>query len=210
MRHKGRALTAWDIERIVLEAFPAVHKVKCIPHASPASWWAPGHVMVVLVPDLANRNAVNPLAPRVDTDTLSKVTAVLQDCGGMQVRYHVKNPSYERIRLGFKVSFKPGCEFNYHAARLGELVDRFLSPWAWGGSSDISFGGRIYKSVLLDFVEEVDFVEFVTDFGMYRVVPDSRSSVDVNEASPTTPDAILVSAADHVISEFTGEEKNAH
>jgi hypothetical protein len=202
LRHKNRALTAWDIERIVLEDFPAIHKVKCIPHASPTSWLAPGHVTVILVPSLARRNAVDPLQPRADTDTLSRVADRIRRVGGMQARYHVRNPRYQRIRLDFKVRFKPGHEFNFYADRLRNAIDRFLSPWAYGGSSDIRFGGRVYKSVLLDFVEEVDFVDFVTDFKLYSLANAVTASIDVNEITPATPDAILVSAADHVIAEY--------
>jgi hypothetical protein len=100
------------------------------------------------------------------------------------------------------VRFKPGHEFNFYADRLRNAIDRFLSPWAYGGSSDIRFGGRVYKSVLLDFVEEVDFVDFVTDFKLYSLANAVTASIDVNEITPTTPDAILVSAADHVIAEY--------
>jgi hypothetical protein len=204
LRHKGRALTAWDIERIVLEEFPAIHKVKCIPHASPDSWLAPGHVTAVLVPSLANRNAIDRLQPKADSDTLARVAERLQAIGGMQARYHVRNPKYQRIRLAFAVRFKTGYEFNYYATQLRSAIDRFLSPWAYGGTSDIRFGGRVYKSVLLDFVEEVEYVDFVTDFRLYSVGAGGAAPVDVNEVTPATPDAILVSAADHVITEFKG------
>src|SRR5690606_11105362 len=69
LRHKDRAQTAWDIERIILARFPAIHKVKCIPHARPGAWLTPDNVTVVVIPDLTNRNAVNLLQPRVDSNT---------------------------------------------------------------------------------------------------------------------------------------------
>ncbi|MEO7999842.1 MAG: hypothetical protein ABI852_20480, partial [Gemmatimonadaceae bacterium] len=31
LRHKDRCITAWDYERVVLEMFPGVHRVKCVP-----------------------------------------------------------------------------------------------------------------------------------------------------------------------------------
>ena len=37
LRHKNRCITSWDYERVILEAFPKVHKVKCIPHAKEGS-----------------------------------------------------------------------------------------------------------------------------------------------------------------------------
>lgn len=35
LRHKGRAVTAWDYEHLVLDRFPSVYKVKCITHTDP-------------------------------------------------------------------------------------------------------------------------------------------------------------------------------
>lgn len=35
LRHKGRAITAWDYEHLVLDRFPSIYKVKCITHTDP-------------------------------------------------------------------------------------------------------------------------------------------------------------------------------
>ena len=35
LRHKNRAITAWDYEHLVLNRFPGIYKVKCIPHTDP-------------------------------------------------------------------------------------------------------------------------------------------------------------------------------
>ena len=78
LRHKNRCISPWDFERKILQCFPNVHKVKCIPHARPGNWSAPGHVMLVLVPDLRNRNAIDPLRPRVDSNTVQQVTTMVQ------------------------------------------------------------------------------------------------------------------------------------
>jgi hypothetical protein len=198
LRHRNRCITAWDYERMVLATFPGVHKVKCIPHAKEGSWLAPGHVLVVVVPDLRNRNAVDPLQPKVDADTLDRITGHLQAHAGPQVRLQVKNPRYQQIRLDFKLRFLPGYEFNFYRAQVEQELIRFLSPWAFDATRPISFGGKVYKSVLLDFVEELAPVDFVTDFRMYSSTDPLR---DVSEIQAVTPDAILVSAPAHTIAE---------
>jgi len=35
LRHRNRAITAWDIEHLVLQAFPSVYRAKCIPPRQP-------------------------------------------------------------------------------------------------------------------------------------------------------------------------------
>ena len=200
LRHKNRCITPWDYERIILEAFPNVHRVKCIPHAKDGSWLAPGHVLIVVIPDLKNKNARDPLQPKVNADTLEHITTYVQERTGMQVKVTVKNPIYQKILLDFKVKFYSGREFNYYSEMLKQELIRFLSPWAYAGDRDISFGGKVYKSVLLDFVEDLDYVDYITDFRMYSYTMENNR-YDINEAQPETPDAILVSDTTHIINE---------
>jgi Baseplate J-like protein len=199
LRHKNRCLTAWDYERIILEAFPKVHQVKCIPHAKENSWLAPGHILIVVIPDLKNKNVANPLAPKVDADTISRINTYVQKRAGMQVNIKVKNPNYQKIKVDFKVEFYLGYEFNYYKTLLEEAIIEFLSPWAYQGDRHLSFGGKIYKSVLLDFVEDLPYVDYVTDFRMYSAIAETTNYNDINEVQPMTPDAILVSDSTHII-----------
>lgn len=200
LRHRNRWLTAWDYERAVLEAFPGLRKVKCIPHSAGRDGWLdPGHVVIVVVPDLRNRHAVDPLQPRVDANTLRRIRAYLEARAPMRVGIHPRNPRYQRVRLDFKVRFRPGFEFNFYARLLqAELIDH-LAPWAHDPGRAIGFGGTIYKSALLDFVEEREYVDYVTDFRMYHLRGGPADAEDVNEARATVPDAILVSDAAHDI-----------
>ncbi len=203
LRHKNRCLTPWDYERIILEAFPKVHKIKCIPHAKENSWLSPRHVLIVVVPDLKNKNATNSFEPKVDADTISRITDYVQKKAGMQVQVKVKNPSYQMIQMDFKVKFHIGYEFNYYKTQLDLAITQFLSPWAYQGDRDISFGGKIYKSVLLNFVEDLPYVDYVTDFKMYSPISPTTNKVDINEAQPHAPDTIIVSAPAHIINPVT-------
>ncbi|MDP3221890.1 MAG: hypothetical protein Q8M96_02020, partial [Rubrivivax sp.] len=81
---------------------------------------------------------------------------------------------------------------------LNDALLRHLSPWAFDSATEPGFNGRIVRSALLDFVEAQPFVDFVTDFSLFR----QGGSVDLNEVFADTPDAILVSAAQHLITEL--------
>ena len=74
-----------------------------------------------------------------------------------------------------------------------ELV-RFLSPWAFGEGKEVTFGGKIYKSSLIDFVEEQSYVDYVTDFQLYQP-KNNRDGNDLEEVEASTAISILVSAA---------------
>jgi hypothetical protein len=195
LRHRRRCITAWDYERIVLEEFPSIHRVKCVQHASDTSWLAPGNVLLVVVPDIRGRHDKNPLEPKVDADTLVQVAEEVQRRCGMSVHVRVRNPRYQRLSLNFALELRTGFEWNYYSAVLSSEIIEFLSPWAFDSTKALTFGGRAYRSVLLDFVEEREYVDYVSDFKLFA---DSVTG-DVDRVSPATPDAILVSAPQHEI-----------
>ncbi|HRH13359.1 MAG TPA: hypothetical protein PK225_03305 [Azonexus sp.] len=201
LRHRQRCVTPWDYERLLLEAFPAVHRIKCIPHASDKSWMAPGNVLIVAIPDLRNQNAPDPLQPRVDLDTLTQMSELAKAHAGPQLTVRVRNAEFIEIRLDFKVRFRPGYPFDYTRQQLHEALVRALSPWAFASDAPLQFGGRLYRSVLLDFVEELPYVDFVTDFRCGLAGPGDLLLNDAAEITVDRPDAILVSAARHLIAE---------
>lgn len=198
LRHRNRCITAWDYERMLLEAFPGIHRVKCIPHASEASWLAPGHVMLIAVPDLRNHNAVDKLRPRVDLNTLTLMNDYTRAHCGMQTRVRVRNPDYQRVRASFKVHFHPGNPFNFYRNELEQALIRALSPWAFDATREIAFNGRLYRSVLLDFVEELPYVDFVSEFKL-GIVDAAGVINDAAVIVAPSPAAILVSDATHSI-----------
>ena len=199
LRHKSRCVSPWDYERIILEAFPQVHKVKCIPHAKPGTWLAPGNVLIVVVPDLTNQNAVDPLQPRVDAGTLANIQAFAAARATQPATIRVKNPNYQKIQVDFKVSFKTGYEFNYYSRQLIAQIIQYLCPWAFGSARDISFGGTVYKSSILDFVQQQPAVDYLTDFKMYSSSGYLADRTDLSEVRAEAPDTILVSADTHLV-----------
>jgi hypothetical protein len=207
LRHKNRALTIWDFERLVLQNFPSVYKVKCLSHTSLKSWSAPGHVMVVVIPDLRNKNAFNRLEPKVDLNTLEEIKHFLLKHTGCYISeetLHVVNPFYEKVWVDFTVKFHEDADFGYYSERLKQDIVKFLSPWAFEDFEEIAFGGKVHKSVVLNFVEERSYVDYVTSFRMHHSVTGSQ---DIKVAIASNPRAILVSHEYHNIDKVKDEHR---
>jgi hypothetical protein len=164
---------------------------------------APGHVLLVAIPDLRNSNAPDPLQPRVDLDTLTRMQAMAAAHAPPQVTVHLRNPAYQAVRLDFRVRFAAGLPFAYYRQQLHAAIVAALSPWAFAAGRQLQFGGRLYRSVLLDFIEELPYVDFVTDFRFGLAGSGSSLLADVPEIVAERPDAILVSAASHNIGEVS-------
>jgi Baseplate J-like protein len=208
MRHKQRGITNWDYEHIVLQQFEEVYKVKCLNHSAAADGNCctelnPGHVTLILVPDIRKSNGYNPLEPKVSLRLINSVKAYMQQQVSFFTEVHVENPEYEKIQLDFFVKFTVSGNFGLYQKKLNDAVKSFLTPWAFNSTDDIAFGGTARKSVLLNFIEELEYVDFLTNFKMFHIDAEGVKSSDLNEVKISNPRAILVSHEQHIINEFT-------
>src|SRR5262249_34302172 len=87
-----------------------------------------------------------------------------------------------------------GFDATYYKNLLKQAITRFLSPWAFVDGGVPSFGGKIYKSVLINFVEDQPYVDYVTDFQLFQTVDGQPESGDLDEVAGSTAVSILVSA----------------
>ena len=78
---------------------------------------------------------------------------------------------------------------------LQQAITRFLSPWVSTEGGTPSFGGKIYKSVLINFIEEQPYVDYVTDFELFWYENSKKGSrIELPEVEGSTAISILVSA----------------
>lgn len=210
LRHKDRAIALWDVERLVLQAFPQIWQARCLNHTQyePGSdgagiyrELAPGHVTVVTVPNQQFQNERDPLRPFTSLDLLQQIDSFLRQRFGCFVRLHVRNPQFEAVRTTFKLRLRDGYDESYHVKLLQQELTHFLSPWASAGGARPTFGGKVYKSVLINFVEERPYVDYVSDFRLYHDVGGVLGTVDLAEVTGSLAVAILVSVppASHAI-----------
>lgn len=203
LRHKHRAITIFDYERLVLENFPEVYKVKCINHTGLHSEYSPGEVFLVVVPDLRNKNAVDPLRPRLPKSNLVSIQQFLQQYTPDFVSIEVKNPQYEAIQVDVDVVLKAGFEDKgFYEKQLEADIIRFLSPWLYDDAADIAFGGRIHRNWILNYIERLDYVDYITEFSIDHIVDIETQTIkpNVEEAQVTSSKSVLVSHSCHRVS----------
>ena len=96
------AVTAWDVERLVLDAFPQVWKVKCFPALDLAAGRPPPGALTVVGGPRGRRAtpADRPgQAAMFDVLMLRRIEAYLAERASAFARIGVRNPSYERLQL---------------------------------------------------------------------------------------------------------------
>lgn len=218
LRHKDRAVTVWDYEQLILEAFPSIYRVRCVNHTDllrnaaneivADNEVAPGHVLVVTIPYVMPESAVDPLLPYTDQRTLGEVDRFLRSRISPFVDLEVQNPRFEQVQVQFKVAFHPEiADIKFYLDELNAAIVRYLSPWAYEEGAEISFGGRWHKAAIINFVEEQSYVDYLKDFKMYHkkeigLADGAWTRVDTEVVAATTARSILVSHPDHDIEEI--------
>ncbi|POY37289.1 hypothetical protein C3K47_05860 [Solitalea longa] len=215
LRHKQRGITVWDYEHIILEQFPQISKARCINHAGfyPAGDGSeifcenyPGHVTIITIPDFRNKTGIDPLKPYTPIGTLVNIDAFLRTIISPFVKLHVKNPQFEEVQFEFSVTFHEHLDEAFYGQLLNVEIEKHLSPWAFDTNGQLSFGGKIIKSAVLNFIEERPYVDFVTCFKMHHIIKRNGATHitekrDVEEATPSTARSLLVSYANEITKE---------
>ncbi|QIA08477.1 baseplate J/gp47 family protein [Draconibacterium halophilum] len=216
LRHKNRAITLWDYEHLVLQEFPEIHKVKCLNHTSTkvekekriTSYLAPGNVVLVVIPDIVNRNVFDIYKPRVSKATLNRIENFIRKLNAPLISTKVINPEYEEVRVDLKVQFYEGYDEVYYKTVLKEDLIRLLSPWAFDSKALIQFGLSLHKSIVIDYVEKLKYVDFVSDLKLFQTNAATGKEVEVKIASPNSPEAILVSSKLHRVNDIENNCSN--
>jgi hypothetical protein len=176
LRHKGRAINIYDYERLVLDAFPAIYKVKCVPHTKicrndagiGTPLQSPGWVTLAVIPEIAGFPAGSRFRPKVSRILQQEVSGYLQLRTSGFARVQVINPDYQEVNFSGNIKFRAGRDKQFYRRLLETEVQSFLSPWILTGSQDIVFGSTIMMSSVLQFIEQRAYVEYVTEFKMFR------------------------------------------
>lgn len=198
LRHKGRAVAAWDYERLVLERFPNLFQVKCVIHVGNEKFVKKGSVIIVVVPKVGNGS--NRL-PMVNNSTLDSIRNYLKPLASPFVSIEVRNPIYERIKISAAIQFENGKNNGTYLKKLNQDIIEFMCPWLFGNEKELELGGQIAKDVILSFIEKRSYVEFVTKFSVVQVFPteigfDVDDSAIDNSSSPiieaTSPWSVLI------------------
>ncbi|WP_372947679.1 baseplate J/gp47 family protein [Mariniphaga sp.] len=204
LRHKNRAITIWDYEHLILQQFPKIYKVKCLNHTSYTikqkangeneiitRFLAPGHVLIIVIPDIENNNVFDIYQPRVSKATLNEIQNFVNERNTLHVDAVVANPEYEEVTVELGVKFRKGFDESYYLKKLNEDITRLLSPWAFKETAKIEFGTTLHRSTLIHYIEKLQYVDYVEDVKM------KKGEKSFTLVSPETPIAILVSARQH-------------
>ena len=198
LRHKNRSWNIWDYERLMLDKFPAIFKLKCISHATMDDMFVPGHVLCVVLPSITNLAEKDLLQPRISKAVLTEAQEFISGLTTTFAHVEFINPVYEPITVKCSVKMKAGYDESYYTTQLNIELQQYISPWILNNGVSPSFGGKIYASGIINFIEEREYVDYITFFEAYKLENDIL--VTWKEfTTGSSEDVIMTSAAQHEI-----------
>jgi hypothetical protein len=200
LRHKGRAIQKFDYERLILQAFPQLFKAKCINHSFALNGqqyindfpFAPGYVLLAVIPDLNKLKAGNSMQPKVPVSILKKIKEYVQKRTSPFVRFRAMNPRYESIYFSLTVKLLPGKDRNYYKEQLTKDLKEFMAPWSVGDYYKLTFGQCVNRSDIIQFLETRDYIDYVLELKMLREDDLANECDEPLEICPATPRSILI------------------
>ena len=196
LHHKNRSWNIWDYERMILQNFPSLLKVKCISHTDPQYEYSPGNVYIILLPNINKIKQKNILQPRVSKSLIEEVNELISEFTSPFANINVNCAEYNFLRITCDVKLTSGfSDKTYYANQLNEDLKSFIAPWIVDSNFIPSFDGIIYKSQIINFIEERPYIDYVINFDV------TKNSKPCDEAiSGSKENFILTSSDKHNIS----------
>lgn len=211
LRHKNRAITIWDYERLILQEFPEVYSVKCLNHYrydSEISNVSAGYVTII---PIAKSNVVENIywKPLLSLSSMTKIKDFLKKIASPHARICVKTPVLEKIELSFKVKLikSAGMDSSLYINELKETINVFLSPWSVE-NEEVQFVNTIEFSSLIQLIDNQYFVDYITDFTVLQYLLNDNFQTENSpikskyQISPRTDFSLFIPNDYHIITEI--------
>jgi hypothetical protein len=171
LRHKNRASMPWDYERLILEEFPEIGKVKCFNSiSSTEDKYKPGHVLIVVVPD--RQQSSNSCAHEmISAPKLDQIKDYVKKRCSPFAEIEVRNPQYEQVQVRCTVKLADTASEGIYLKRLNQEISDYICPWEPVGYK-ARFGWSIRQQDIESHIFGLDYVESVTNFSMLHITVD--------------------------------------
>ena len=181
-RHRDRAVSAWDYEQLARDTVPGLAAVRCLPHTCPTLGHRPGAVALVVVPAGGQPMPVPTVA------MAEAIEGALRPRMPVTATVAVVPPAYVAVTVTGHLVLARGVASLAGRTAVLDQLERWLHPAL---RTAPRFGGGLYASAVVTFLESLPEVDHVETFDL--TLPDG------SHADPVTVDPVrgLVASAGH-------------
>ncbi|MEO0552131.1 MAG: baseplate J/gp47 family protein [Bacteroidota bacterium] len=187
LAHKNRGVTAWDIERLVLEKFPAVNHVKCISPIDQKELFEPGKIVLVVAPAVQQASESLEL-PKFNLAELKNIREYLYEHVSPFAKVEVINPVYEEVKITATVVGMEQTDRG-NVEELHRDIQSYICPWYRNPNIDMMFGSAINLDEFIKYLKTLPYIQSLSGVSILIVhdnrdghsLSDSFSSTDTNK-----------------------------
>ncbi|MCC8143671.1 MAG: hypothetical protein LUD02_04270 [Tannerellaceae bacterium] len=201
--HRRKAVTPRDYERIILEAFPLIDCVKCIPcfdHDKPSA----GTVTIAVVPakEPGKEKTWKLLSPSY---VRKQIKTYLMGCSSPKIKaIRVVNPDYLLVKIKCEIDIHPQFPLSNCKARLNTLFNDFIASWL-SREETPCFGYSLSLSELYKQVRQQEYIHQIRHLSLILQKREQKyfrlqEYTDIKQViQPPLPHTIFLPADEHTI-----------
>ncbi|MEL7122709.1 MAG: hypothetical protein AAFO07_24900, partial [Bacteroidota bacterium] len=233
LKHKNRAVTHSDFEKIILNAFHDLFQVKSMSNLSHPDFPAleqsesddntnaiksgiskDDGIVIVVVPKKSEY--LEDLTPSVNYRQLNRIKSYISDFSSPFTSISVRNPSYEYIRVFCKIKFTDNSKIGQFIKAFRQDVKRYICPWYFDKTEALPIGGSIFLDGLKNHIASLPYIKFITAFSILHIIEESDGNFSLEDTADSQEDikviyaskpwAVLIPDDFHKIEIIEGEE----
>jgi hypothetical protein len=171
LRHKKRGITNWDMERMILDQFHEIEKVRVYGRNKyPHELVKGSTTQIVVIPKNHSVNQTLTQGNKLDICTLNEIKKYLFQFVSPYVKIEVSNPVYELLKVRCRIEFRDFQRSNYLKIKLNNELISYLSPDIDSLFVDKGFEESYTKTEIFNFIAGRPYVSSVLEFSVIQLV----------------------------------------
>jgi hypothetical protein len=166
LKHKFRAVTRWDIEKMLLQEFNWLGFVQVFGNFGHENFVAPGEVIVVGIPKIEQTG--NFYLPKLNPGQLKEMELYLKKEVNPFVDFKVINPQYEYLMIKGKIKFNTSDTGLLFKKLYQELLLE-TCPWFYDDISSAFNQRETKRAEILNLITSRTYVKFFTSFSLAQM-----------------------------------------
>jgi len=163
LKHKHRAVTKWDIEKMLVNEFNWLGFVKVFGNFEYENFIDPGKIKIVGIPKVEDRSSF--YQPKLNPGQIKEIEFFLKKIANPFMQFKVLNPQYEYLMIKGEIrlnSEDTGLVFKKLYRDLLEAI----CPWFYHDLSEVFASREAKKSEILNLIISRPYVKSLTGFSL--------------------------------------------
>ncbi len=180
MRHKQRAITTWDMEKMLLREFDQLAYVRAFGHFGNELFVAPGEVVIAAVPKIYNTDVF--YQPKLNLGEIKVMEEYLKKVSSPFAKITVRNPLFEFVWVKCRIVLN-SKETGAILKQLHQDLLHYLCPWFYEDPKLAMTIRSIRRSDVFIFLQSRPYIGYITGFSLVHLTIDDQGRYHIQDTA---------------------------